>query len=270
METTLDYEVLVVDSSEGRLDYIAKEFPTVRWVAFKSLLHKRISIPEQRNTGIMAANGEIIVFTDASCVPDVGWLNNLVSPIINENESIVAGATFSRGKATTHDQAYKTNTHKQYINECATINLAFLRKLYDEIGGFDEKFDYGSDVDFSWRVINAGFKIRYQPTAKITHDWGDKKQELRRSFYYGRARARLHLKHNKLRYLITTDVVTIVYPIYILGLPVTIWWYPYPLLICIPLLKNYNKKPFSTVIDHIVFGVGAIYEFLFSAHRRLV
>ena len=51
----------------------------------------------------------------------------------------------------------------RYLNECPTINLAFRREAFDAVGGFDEAFAYGSDVDFSWRLIDAGYRIRSVP-----------------------------------------------------------------------------------------------------------
>jgi GT2 family glycosyltransferase len=268
IHSTYSREIIVVDSSAGKLDYVAAEFPEVKWINFKPLATKRISIPEQRNVGVRAAEGEIIVFTDANCIPEEGWLNKLVAPITKENESIVAGATYSRGKKTNHDDAYIENEDNQYISECPTINLAFTRSLYDKVGGFDESFEYGSDVDFSWRVIDAGYKVRYEPKALITHDWGDAKQELKRSYLYGKGRAKLNLKHKKILNLLTTDITALVYPIYIIGLPLTIWWHPYPLLILIPIIKNINKRPVATIVDHIVYGLGVLYEVFISPIKR--
>lgn len=268
MRTSLRYEVVVIDASEGKLDYVADKFPEVEWVAFPPLKHKTISIPEQRNLGVRTAHGEIIVFIDANCLPEPRWLRQLVSPILKQGESIVAGATVSQKKATTHDQVYKENQSKQYLSECPTINLAFSRELYDRIGGFDERFDYGSDVDFSWRVIDAGYKVRYQPSAVISHDWGNRTQELRRSFLYGKARARLYLKHRKIKRLLLSDYVLVIYPLYLLGLPLTLVWPWYPLLLIVPAIKNGRKKPLATISDHLAYAVGALDEVITSPWRR--
>ncbi len=270
IKTSFSYEIVVVDGSGGKLDDIKKTFPTVKWIQYNNLKKNKITIPEQRNVGVLAASGDIIVFTDASCVPHKGWLEHLVEPIINENESIVAGATLSRGKPTLHDQSQEVNKNNQYIDECPTINLAFTRKLYDRVGGFDERFDYGSDIDFSWRVIDAGYRVRYQPKAIVSHDWGSIKHELKRSYYYGRARARLYLKHKRVRYLVRHETVRIIYLIFILGLPITFWWYWYPALILIPLTKNYNKKPLHTVIDHLVYAVAVLYEVLVHSWNTIL
>jgi GT2 family glycosyltransferase len=265
----LDYELIVVDSSEGKLDDIARQFPSVKWIPFTPRKDKPITIPEARNTGVRAAKGNIIVFIDANCLPQKNWLTKLTQPILKQHESIVAGATRSQNKSTTHDLPMKENRTKQYITECPTINLAFTRELCDAIGGFDECFDYGSDVDFSWRVIDAGVRVRYEPAAIISHDWGDRKQEMHRSFLYGKARTRLYRKHKKIGRLLTHDMILVIYPIYIVGLiPLTIIWPWYPLLLVIPALKNYNKKPLATLIDHFAYSFGALDEIFVQPFRR--
>jgi len=263
-------EIIVVDASEGKLDDIAVKFKQLKWISFSPLKHKTISIPEQRNVGVREASGDIIVFIDANCLPKANWLNNLITPILNQAETIVAGATFSQGKQTTHDNAYKQNKTRRYINECPTINLAFKRELFNKIGGFDERFDYGSDVDFSWRVIAAGYKVCYEPTAIVTHDWGDRQQEIRRSFLYGKARARLYHKHRTWKRLFSQDITLVIYPVYILGLPLTLLWPWYPLLLVIPMIKNFRQKPISTIGDHLCYGVGAIEEIAIELFRSVI
>jgi len=266
----LPVEVVVVDASEGKLDDIAAQFPEVRWIAFASRTGRRFTIPEQRNTGVEEAEGDIIAFTDANCVPNADWLELLVNPIINEDEEMVAGSTVSKGASTIYDQDHDHRKGQKYIRECPTINLAFKRETYARIGGFDERFDYGSDVDFSWRANDLGIKVRYVPEAIVAHDWGNTTENVKRSYRYGVARCRLYKKHPK-RWpqAFTHDIVTVVYPLYILGLPLTIWFWPYPLLILIPLARNLRHKPLQVLKNHLIYGVGVLRELLrFSPNRK--
>lgn len=257
------FEVVVIDASEGKLDDIAAQFPEVRWIAFASRTGRRFTIPEQRNTGVDEAQGDIVAFTDANCVPNEDWLELLVAPILEEGEEMVAGSTVSRGGSTIYDQDHDHRRGQKYIRECPTINLAFRRETYAKIGGFDERFDYGSDVDFSWRANDLGIKVRYVPEAIIAHDWGTPKEDAKRSYRYGVARARLYKKHPKRwRQLFTHDITTVIYPLYILGLPLTIWFWPYPLLILIPFVKNINQKPVKVLKKHLIYGVGVLRELI--------
>lgn len=67
-----DFEVLVVDSSSGeekdRTAALAKKFGA------KYVAEPRPGLSLARNTGIAAAAGEIIAFTDDDCVPEKDWL----------------------------------------------------------------------------------------------------------------------------------------------------------------------------------------------------
>jgi GT2 family glycosyltransferase len=257
----LPFEVVVIDASNGRLDDIAAGFPEVRWIAFASRTGRKFTIPEQRNTGVHEAKGTIVVFTDANCVPNEDWLELLVAPIINEGEQLVAGSTRSRGQSSIYDQDHDHRKGQKYIRECPTINLAFRKETYQKIGGFDERFDYGSDVDFSWRANDLGFKVRYVPEAIIAHDWGSASDDAKRSYRYGVARARLYKKHpGRWRQLFTKDITALIYPVYILGLPLTIWFWPYPLLILIPLAKNVQKQPLKVLKKHLIYGTGVLRE----------
>jgi GT2 family glycosyltransferase len=48
--------------------------------------------------------------------------------------------------------------------------LLWRREAYDEIAGFDERqWMYAEDIDIAWRSRQAGWTVRYVPTARILH-----------------------------------------------------------------------------------------------------
>ncbi len=60
------------------------------------------------------------------------------------------------------------NPHE--IDLCISHFMMMPRKVYDEIGSFDEKFFlYGEDVDYCYRIKEAGHKIMYLPQFKSKH-----------------------------------------------------------------------------------------------------
>ena len=195
----------------------------------------RVSIPHQRNAGVRAARGDIIVFTDAGCQPEPGWLDRLVAPL-RAGEHVAAGLTLATpGSSGLYDQSAQAARDTRYLTECATINLAFRRAAFDAVGGFDEDFAYGSDVDFSWRLVDRGYRIRNVPGAIIRHDWGGWRRQLRRSYVYGQARARLYRKHrSRLRHVLRDAPMVVAYPAFLLGLPLTLVFPLYPALLLIP------------------------------------
>ncbi|PPK67348.1 glycosyltransferase [Actinokineospora auranticolor] len=254
-------EVVVVDASAGRLDDIRDAHTGVRWVPFTRPDGVRVSIPHQRNAGVRAATGDTVVFTDSGCRPRAGWLATLVDPILSGAEAVVAGV--ATAPSDTVDYYPHADAKPRYLDECPTINLAFRREVFDEIGGFDEAFEYGSDVDFSWRVRDAGRRIRYAPDAVVEHDWGTTRRQLRRSYLYGKARARLYRKHRaRRRGLLRNDPVALLWPLFLLGLPLALRFRWYPALLLIPAWRNRSAPiPLHLLLaGHVLYGLGVLAE----------
>ena len=259
IEEVHDVEVIVVDASGGGLAHIEQSHPEVRWIDYRAPADVRISIPHQRNVGIRAATGEIIVFTDSGCIPEDGWLARLVGPLVAGSERMTCGSTW------VGDNAYSPEIgapDPEYLEEAATINLAFTRDIVAEVGEFDESFEYGSDVDFTRRVVACGARIRFVPDAVVVHDWGDFRRQLKRSVQYGAARVRLYRKHSRR----TVDIqamptVPLVYGVYLLGLPLAVRYRTYLLLLLVPLWRA-RRRPFPArvVICHLAEGAGGLRE----------
>lgn len=257
-------EVVIIDASDGRLDQIRKRHePSVRWVQFERPLGVRTSIPHQRNVGVRAAHGEIIVFTDAGCQPEEGWLTRLVAPLL-DGEQVTAGLALAMpGVTGLYDRAARETLESSYLTECPTINIAFRREAFDAVGGFDEDFAYGSDVDFTWRLTDRGYKIRGVPGAVVRHEWGGWRRQLRRSYAYGKARARLYRKHPaRLKHILRNDPVVVVYPLFLLGLPLTYFFPFYPALLLLPAWRNRSNGAIRVVVDHLSYGAGVLAELI--------
>ena len=256
-------EIVVIDASEERLDLIRQRHePAVRWEQFRPLPGVSVSIPHQRNAGVRSARGEVIVFTDAGCRPEPGWLKHLVYPL-SRDEQVTAGlALTASGDPGLYGRAIEVARSSRYLTECPTINLAFRREVFDTVGGFDEMFAYGSDVDFSWRLIDAGYHIRSVPDAVVLRsDWGTWRRQLRRSYVYGQARARLYRKHRaRVRHILRNDPTVVVYPLFLLGLPLTMVFPLYPALLLIPAWRNRSLGATRVVTDHLMFGMGVLAE----------
>jgi GT2 family glycosyltransferase len=256
-------EILVVDASDGRLDSIrCAHEPQVRWIQFERPAGAGVTIPHQRNAGVRAAEGDIIAFTDSGCHPGSDWLVRLTAPLRGA-EYVTAGPTHPladdfdpySGAEARHVPA------DGYLNECPTINMAFRREAFDAVGGFDEAFAYGSDIDFSWRLRDAGYRIKAVPDAVIRHDWGTWRRQLRRAYAYGKARARLYRKHrSRRRRVLREDPMVVVYPVFLLGLPLTLVFPLYPALLLIPAWRNRSLGVVKVLADHLAYGAGVLAE----------
>jgi GT2 family glycosyltransferase len=253
-------ETVVVDASDGRLDDVRRRFPEVAWFPFAARADKP-TIAEQRNLAVANSGGEVIVFIDAGCVPDPGWLPALVAPLAGGEELLVAGSHRSaRGRSIRDESAHYVG-NRRYVHEAPSLNLAVARGVFDLIGTFDESFHYGSDIDFTWRAVDAGCRIRYVPEAVVAHDWGSTRSELRRSFRYGQARYRLYAKHpQRLRTAWREDPEDLAYPLFLVIAPLALFSPWIAALLAIPLIKNLRHRPLLTVVHHLVYGAGMLSE----------
>ncbi len=248
-------EVIVVDASAE---------PAVRAdahvIPFRGPPGVRVTIPHQRNAGVRAAKGEVVVFLDASCVPEPHWLERLTEPILAGRENVTVGLTVSPpGREGLYDEGLRNAG--PYLEEAPTLNLAFRRELFTGLGGFDEGFAYGSDVDFTWRLRDRGERLRSVPGAVAVHDWGDARRQARRSFAYGAARARLYRKHRARRAgLWRREPMVVAYPLFLLGLPLTFVFPLYPLLLLVPAWRHRHAGVRRTLADHLLYGAGVLSE----------
>lgn len=260
-------ELVVVDASSGRLDAVRREFPSVRWIDYEPK-SPGVTIPQQRNAGLRAtARADIVVFTDAGCRLNPGWLERLTAPIADGTEEVTAGLTEGSGPWSVLYQR-RDSPYPSYLNEAPTINLAISRTVLDKIGEFDESFEYGSDVDYSWRIVGLGSRIRFVPDTVVVSNWGSRRRQIRRSYQYGRARTRLYRKHRiPIRELVKRDPMFLAYPTFLVGLPIALVFPAYLLLLLIPVWRARNTRPLIVVLDHLVYGVGALTEAL-SEHWR--
>jgi cellulose synthase/poly-beta-1,6-N-acetylglucosamine synthase-like glycosyltransferase/dienelactone hydrolase len=255
-------EVVVVDASNGALDDIRVANEWARWIDFVQPPGIRTTIPHQRNIGVRAAEGDVIVFTDSGCLPEDGWLEKLLSPILTEGEDVSCGPAKAIGKSIYSGERFRGVRDAKYVPAATTINIAFRREAYEAVGGFDESFGAAEDIDYTWRLTDHGYRLRWVPDAVVLHDWGTPKRQLRRSFFYGKGMCRLLKKHpHRIGDAAKQNSAPFVYPLFLLGLPLTLKCRWYPLLLLWPAWRQRNEElPWLVLLDHLVAGAGVLYE----------
>jgi glycosyltransferase involved in cell wall biosynthesis len=246
-------DVLVVDASSGRLDAIRRRHAdAVAWIDFPPGVGGAVTIAAQRNAGVRASAGDLVVFIDAGCLPRPGWLTALLGPLVAGAAEASAGREAGSGTPLVVDG----NRH-----EAPSLNLAFTRAAFERVGGFDEAFAYGSDIDFTWRLVDAGVAIRDVPDAIVEHRWGGARRRIRRGWSYGRARTRLYRKHpRRLRGAWRTDPMVLTWPPFVAGLPLALAFPPYLALLAIPAWRARHDDVATTLAHHLAFGAGALRE----------
>jgi GT2 family glycosyltransferase len=108
-----------------------------------------------------------LLVVNQDCVVEPGALERLVATAAGDDAKVAAWEM--RQIPYEHPKAYDPATlDAPWVSGAATL---FRREAYDAVGGFDEAiFMYGEDVDLSWRLRSAGWRITYQPRCAVVHD----------------------------------------------------------------------------------------------------
>lgn len=254
MKSSKPFEVIVVDASEGKLDDIKKIYSFAHWIPYANR-NKTRTYPQQRNLGIKKAEGEIIAFIDADCIPEDTWIDNLIKPIFFEKEAFISGSI----KPIDKNHAHIEENYPKYRDECETMNIAVTKKLVEDVGLFDESMEGCEDSDFCIRAREKGYKIRFQKDAVVYHDWGGVMQNIKRSFNGGKDRASLYIKHPNIFFSLSiNNIYTFYYIAFIIFLPFAFIFPPYVLILFIPSIIK-KRNPIKELYN-LCFSAGLIFK----------
>ena len=117
-----------------------------------------------RNTGAAAASSDLILLLDADDAAYPYVLRRLHDAITADPTIGVVGGMFDSNDADT----FEIDTPQRYLPYVPGCIMMFRREVFTAIGGFDEAFVGGHDeVDFCWRVQQAGFGVVLVKTALL-------------------------------------------------------------------------------------------------------
>ena len=196
-----EYEVILVD--DGSTDdtaYIAAQFPSVRYIH-----QSNHGLSHARNTGAAEAKGEVFAYTDSDCMADTDWLEYLIGTLVSGDYAGVGGPNVTppaqdwiqacvAAAPGGPSHVLLTDTVAEHIPGC---NMAFYRWAFESVGGFDPEYHKaGDDVDFCWRIQQAGWVIAFSPTAIVWHYRRfTLRAFLKQQDGYGEAESLLRFKH---------------------------------------------------------------------------
>jgi mycofactocin glycosyltransferase len=162
-----------------------------------------------RNTGWRWVETDLIVFLDSDVRAGPHFVEALAGHFADPTVAAVAprvtGEAASRAVAGRYATARSPidlgdraalvapTTRVAYVPAAA---LLVRRSALAEIGGFDPALRYGEDVDLVWRLIAAGWRVRYDPGVVVRHREPERwSAQWRRRFRYGTSAAPLASRH---------------------------------------------------------------------------
>jgi GT2 family glycosyltransferase len=181
-ETDLVGELLVIDDGSRtpvrREDLLnGREEPRLRVIR-----RENGGVGAARNLGVAESSHPIVAFLDCDCLPQPGWAHTLTAPLRDGRAVLVCGATLTFDMKPLVAQyadlmgfLREPVRHRGKIENAVQANFAMLRSVYQEMNGFEEKLRRTQDLDFTWRLIRAGYqeRILYVPEARLLHKHRD-------------------------------------------------------------------------------------------------
>jgi glycosyltransferase involved in cell wall biosynthesis len=169
------WEVVVVDN--GSTDGTREEVET--WRRRLPLLviaeaSARRGAAHARNVGAAAARGENIAFCDADDEVAAGWLA-AVDKALRREEAVACRTETGKlnrpeavsGRGALQRDGLQRYTYPPYLPFSGGGQLAVRRRVFEQLGGFDESLAACEDADFCWRLQLAGYRLGFARDAVI-------------------------------------------------------------------------------------------------------
>ena len=201
-----DFEVIIVeDGSEKPCKDVCDKYANILDLHY---YFKENSGPGQsRNYGAERANGEWLIVLDSDVVLPKYYLRNVENGM--RNEDAFGGPDASHPSFTPIQKAISYSMTSFFTTGGIrggkgkkldkffprSYNMGIRREVYQELGGFT-KMRFGEDIDFSYRIIEAGYKTALIPEAWVWHKRRtDFRKFFRQVYNSGIARINLEKRH---------------------------------------------------------------------------
>lgn len=203
-------EIIVVDQSDAPHPELAgmaaPEDCTIRyhWT-------QQVGVSRARNAGAAAAHYPLLVFADDDMRATADWFEALTRALVGAGkQTVVTGqvAPDDEDGCATRTPSIRTDTtpliyRGRIANDILySGNMALYRSTYEAVGGFDERLGPGTrfpaaeDNDFGYRLLEAGYTIRYVPEAVLFHRaWRSETDYVRLRWNYGYGQGAFYAKH---------------------------------------------------------------------------
>lgn len=181
--TRLDYpadklEIIVVDdASEDDTPDVVGRFPEVRLLRMQQ--HRQASFC--RNRAAEIARGDILAFIDSDCLADSTWLRELVPAFRDPSLGALGGwvdAAVEENGLDRYEKVksalkmgawFKRSEAAERFFYVPTCNFLVRKEAFSSLEGFRENLHVGEDVDFCWRLQDAGPTLEYRPMGRVSH-----------------------------------------------------------------------------------------------------
>ena len=236
-----DFEVIIVeDGSKTPCKDVCDKYAGILDLHY---YYKDNSGPGQsRNYGAERAQGQWLIVLDSDVVLPQDYLANADRELAERPCDAWGGPDAAHPSFTPVQKAIsysmtsffttggirggKTKLDKFYPR---SFNMGIRRDVYQQLGGFS-KMRFGEDIDFSYRIVEAGYKTQLLPTAWV---WHKRRTDFRKFFrqVYNSGIARINLEKRHPGTMKLVHLLPTVFTVGVIGLFLLSPWCPCALLL---------------------------------------
>ena len=206
-QTLKDFEVIIVeDGSTKPCKDVCDKYADILDLHY--YLKENSGPGQSRNYGAERASGEWLIVLDSDVVLPNRYLES-VECKVNSGIAAWGGPDASHPSFTPVQKAISYSMTSFFTTGGIrggkgkkldkffprSYNMGIRRKVYQELGGFT-KMRFGEDIDFSYRIVEAGYKTALIPEAWVWHKRRtDFRKFFRQVYNSGVARINLEKRH---------------------------------------------------------------------------
>ncbi len=242
-QTVKDFEVLIIeDGSVKPCKDVCDKYANILDLHYYA---KENSGPGQsRNYGAERANGDFVIILDSDVVLPTGYLQAVEDELKQNPCEAFGGPDAAHPSFTPVQKAIsysmtsffttggirggKAKLDKFYPR---SFNMGIRRDVYLQLGGFT-KMRFGEDIDFSYRIVEAGYMPRLFPEAWV---WHKRRTDFRKFFrqVYNSGIARINLEKRHPGTMKLVHLLPTVFTLGVIGLLIISLFWP---LACVPII----------------------------------
>lgn len=170
LQSELDCEIYYGDASKepvfsrDELIELKEQIPELRDIRYV-FFNENTGTAKGHNRLARECKADYIMIMNPDVLVTPRFFTEMLEPFKDKS----VGLTEARQTPVEHPKEYNLKTFQTSWSTTACV--IFPVSVYKEVNGFDEDsfFMYCDDVDFSWRIRMAGFKLIYRPRAVVYH-----------------------------------------------------------------------------------------------------
>ena len=231
-QTVKDFEVIIVeDGSQKTCKDVCDKYANILDLHY---YYKENSGPGQsRNYGVERAKGNYVIILDSDVVVPPGYISN-IERRVESGECVAFGGPDATHPSFTPIQKAISYSMTSFFTTGGirggkkkldkfyprSFNMGIRRDIYLKLGGFS-KMRFGEDIDFSYRIVEAGYQPQLLADAWVWHKRRtDFRKFFRQVYNSGIARINLEKRHPgtlKLVHLLPTVFTVGVFLLILIG-----------------------------------------------------